>query len=213
MLLLRGRLAHADDALRPGRRAPRVRRGPRARSARGRDRSRAVRRVPAVAIAGGGGARAAARDDHAARMVGAGADVQGASAGYGRARRGELRPARVSAPADGRHRDRPRTGRSGRGGSGLASRALARDRPALQPVVRGRARGAAAIAVGDAADPRVRRTQDVEVPRQHDRAERGPRHDPGSRSFVRDRSEEDPAGRPGPSGDLSDLRAARHLLA
>ena len=64
-----------------------------------------------------------------------------------------------------------------------------------------------------AADPRLGRAQDVEVARQHDRPRRRPRRDPREGAFVHHRPAEGPPGRPGPSGDLPDLRPAPQVLS
>ena len=82
----------------------------------------------------------------------------------------EPRLARLPGAADGRHHDRRRTVRAGGRGPGLPPRDQPRDRAPVQPALRRGAARAAGPALVDPDDPRLGRTQDVEVARQRRRS-------------------------------------------
>ena len=87
----------------------------------------------------------------------------------------QRRPLHVPGAADRRHPALRRDPRAGRGGSAPAPGAGARDRAPLQRALRRHVRGAAAAVLDDAQDSRARRAgEDVEEPRQHDRARASP---------------------------------------
>ena len=93
----------------------------------------------------------------------------------------QRRPLHLSGAAGGRHPALRRDARAGRRGSAPAPGAGARDRPPLQRPLRRHLRRAAAAVLDDAEDPGARRAgQDVEEPRQHDRARRARRRRSGT---------------------------------
>jgi hypothetical protein len=139
LLLLRGRLACADDALRGsvGHRAERARNADRmaggGHQPGGRDDFRAVGCAGACRVA------LAAVDDHAAWLAGARADLQGPAGEAQGTRPGHLRLSRLSAAAERGHPDVSGGPCAGRRGPGRACRDHARDRPPLQSPLRPRA--------------------------------------------------------------------------
>ena len=193
--LLRRRLARADQPLQRHQRDRRQRARQHGRLDRRGHRPRALDAVRPVAGAGARRAGAPARHDHADPVAGARADLQGTDGPARRARSLVDRLPRLSAAADGRRHHLQRALRAGGRRSGAASRALARDRPAVPQLLRRGVRRAAAAAHGRAAAARPRQPQDEQELRQH--------HRPDGR--CGDGEEEGPADVHGP-----EARARRH---
>ncbi len=168
--VLRRRPPRAHDRLRGYLRDPRgVGRGRDGLAVRG-PRPGEERHLRPVACPADGRARARLRDDHAARLARARADVQGADRAAPRAGPRDVRVPRLPGPHDGRHRALPRALRPRRKGPGEPPRDLPRDRPPLQRLLRGRLPRAEGALHGDAEGPGPRRPEDVQELRQHARA-------------------------------------------
>ena len=146
LLLLRRRLARADQRLRRHQPADLLRLRQRGRLDRRRARSREEHVLHPVAGAGTRRAVPAAVDGRAGAVAGARADLQGAAGEPERQGPVVDRLSRLSAAADGRRRDVRRAVRAGRRGSGRPSRAGARGRAPVQQLLRRRAGRAAAAA-------------------------------------------------------------------
>ncbi len=139
VLLLRRRLARADDALRRARhhREERLRHGD--RLARRRHRPRQRDHLHPEPPARARRAVHAAGDGHAARLARARADLQGPDGEAQGPRPRDLRLPRLPAAAGGRHPDLQGRLRAGGRGPVVARRADARGRAPLQPSLRPRA--------------------------------------------------------------------------
>ncbi len=140
VLLLRRRLARADDALRRARgdRELGLRHGH--RLARRRPRPRQGHALHPEPPARARRAVHAAGDGNAARLARAHADLQGPDGAAQGPRPRDLRLPRLSAPAGRRHPDLQGCVRAGRRRPGAARRDHARGRAPLQPPLRPRAR-------------------------------------------------------------------------
>jgi hypothetical protein len=176
------------------------------RLARGRPRPRALGDLHPVAGARTRRAPPAALDAHAARLAGAGADLQGPAAAAREQGPGDLRLPRLPGAADGGHHHLPRRLRAGGGGPDEPPRAVARDRPPLQRLLRRRLPRAAAAVHLEPQGAGDRRPQDVEELRQRHRASPRPRLHPQEVHADVHRPAAAAAQRPGPPGGLQPVR-------
>ncbi len=168
LLLLRGRLACADERLRRDVAGRVVRLRERRRLDWRRSRPGAEHVLRAVARAGARRALSAAVDGRAGALARTRADLQGAAGEPEGPGSLVHRLPRLPAAADRRCRHVRCALRAGRRGSGRPPRAGARGRPPLQQLLRRGARRAAAAAHDLRAPPRSRRRQeDEQEPRQH----------------------------------------------
>ena len=185
-----------------------------ARPAGVRDRPGALGRVPPVRPSRGRGDGAAARDDHAARVAGARADVQGTAARPGRARHREPRTARATRSCR-RSTSRSCAVRSSRWGR-IRSSHLEISREIVRRFNR---------LYGDVLlEPQALLSEWPMIPGSDGRKmsksldntidlRRRPRHDPREGPHVHHGPAEGPPRRPGPPRDLSDIRVAPQVLS
>ena len=213
LLLLRRRLARPDQRLRRPLAGGRPHPGGGGRLDRRRPRPRALGDLHPVDGPRARRAAPAAVDDHPARLAGAGAHLQGADPRDRGQGPGHLRLPRLPGAADGRHHRLPRRLRAGGGGPGQPPRAVARDRPPLQHLLRRRLPRAAGAVHRQPAGARYRRPQDVEVVRQRHQHRRSAGGHPQEVHGDVHRPAAAAAQRPRPARGLQPLRVPPAAVA